>query len=125
MESRLSQNIQIIRRRWQLSQAEIGALLGATRRQVSNWETGRTRPDVGAVGRLSVLCGVPVERILGENLRLETLPPAPLATGGAFEAPGDPLQMILHKLEKIEALLRAALPGVASAEESNLDNSNA
>lgn len=93
----ISQNLEMIRRRWGLSQAELGALIGATRSQVSNWERGRTMPAVDELHRLALLAGVSADR-----LHTSVLPPdsVALAPGSVVKLPAED-SAILQVLNKI------------------------
>ena len=63
-----------LRKEAHLSQAELSALLGVHQTAVSQWECGRTQPDVSSLKKLAALYSVPLEALLG----------------GAAEASADP-----------------------------------
>lgn len=95
--SALPVNIALIRRRWKLSQAAFGNLVGATRTQVSNWERGRTAPAMDPLICLVQLTGISADRLHTSELTWEMIPEG-------FE-PGQPAQMpgpdIALELKKI------------------------
>lgn len=48
----------------QLTQEQVAEALGISRQTVSNWENGRTYPDIGSVVKLSDLYGVSLDHLL-------------------------------------------------------------
>ncbi|MBO4583478.1 MAG: helix-turn-helix transcriptional regulator, partial [Clostridia bacterium] len=58
-------NLKRLRKEARLSQAELSALLGVHQTAVSQWECGRTQPDVRSLKKLAALYSVPLEALLG------------------------------------------------------------
>jgi len=58
--------IQELRRKNQLSQAELAAICGVHQTAVSQWENGRTRPDIQALSVLADYFSVSVDQLLGK-----------------------------------------------------------
>ena len=58
-------NLKRLRKEANLSQAELSALLGVHQTAVSQWECGRTAPDVRSLKKLAQLCSVTLETLLG------------------------------------------------------------
>lgn len=109
----LTSNIILIRQRWKRDQEEFGALIGATRNQVSNWERGRTAPDYDALNRLEALTGIPQKRIRTIELIRSEIPSLPKPMAVPLPAPGITLedvhriqQEILQRIAAIETILR-------------------
>lgn len=73
----ISGNIGMIRRRWQMSQGEFGALVGVSRNVVMNWERGRSAPGLPALSILAELCGVTVDHLSDHVLSSAEIPEKP------------------------------------------------
>lgn len=58
-------NLKRLRKEAKLSQAELSALLGVHQTAVSQWECGRTAPDVRSLKKLAALYSVSLEALLG------------------------------------------------------------
>lgn len=56
---KIAENIKEIRRHFNLTQAELGALAGVGDDAVSSWERGISQPRMGAVQNLSLALGIP------------------------------------------------------------------
>lgn len=67
MKDSLGLKLQELRKKKNLSQAEVAALLHVSRQAVSNWELGKTQPDVESIKLLCKLYGVTVGEMLGEE----------------------------------------------------------
>ena len=50
------------------SQQKLSALLNVHQTAISQWETGRTSPDIDTASRMARLFEVPLEYVLGENI---------------------------------------------------------
>ena len=77
--------IRDIRRELRLSQAEFARLLGVHQTAVSQWETGRTSPEIEIVKRISRLSG----HMVGEVLDVPESPVQKEGTLNSLEAPED------------------------------------
>ena len=60
-------NLKRLRKEARLSQAELSALLGVHQTAVSQWECGRTLPDVRSLKKLAALYSVSLETLLGAD----------------------------------------------------------
>lgn len=60
----LGEFIYKMRKEKQLSQSELGELVGVSNKAVSKWETDEARPDLGKVGLLAEALGVTVDELL-------------------------------------------------------------
>jgi transcriptional regulator with XRE-family HTH domain len=60
-----------------LNQAELARKLGIKPVNISQWESGKTRPDVERLPALAKELGIPVEALLSENIKLESVPFVP------------------------------------------------
>ncbi len=60
----VSDSIKKLRKEKGMTQDELAAKLMVTRQAVSNWEMGKTQPDVETLTRLAEIFGVSVERII-------------------------------------------------------------
>ncbi len=76
------------------TQSEVAERLFITRQTVSNWETGKTEPDLDSLGKLCELYGVPVCSVIGQG-----------PEGGAGCVP----ENAVRPQERKNALLRAAI----------------
>ncbi len=102
----ISRNISTIRRRWQLSQAELAEMLHCTRDQICNWERGRASPRLEFCQRIAAQAGVSLDQLLNTELAAGSISARPAE--GALNA--NPLQQefaALHaRLDVLEQLLR-------------------
>ena len=60
----VSNSIKKLRKEKQLSQEQLAEQLHVTRQAVSNWENGKTQPDVDTLTQLASILDVSVERII-------------------------------------------------------------
>ena len=60
----VANSIKKLRQDKQLSQEQLAEQLHVTRQAVSNWETGKTQPDVDTLTQLASIFDVSVERII-------------------------------------------------------------
>ena len=60
----LGEKIREARRKCGLSQEQLAEQLHVTRQAVSNWETGKTQPDIDTLTQLASIFDVSVERII-------------------------------------------------------------
>jgi DNA-binding transcriptional regulator YiaG len=102
----LPANIALIRRRWQLGQDEFGALVSASRAQVSNWERGRTAPDMATLARLEVMAGLNLHELHTREVLPSEIPDAPLQGAAMPSSIQHMLQEVLQRLARIEQLLQ-------------------
>ena len=63
----LGEKLKSARRERGLSQEQAAEALGVSRQTVSNWETGKTYPDILSAIRMSDLYGVSMDRLLKEE----------------------------------------------------------
>lgn len=65
--------IKLLRTEKGMNQEQLAQQLQVTRQAVSNWETGKTQPDIETLTRLAELFGVTVEQLLyGKEYSKET-----------------------------------------------------
>ena len=62
--SEVSNSIKKLRQEKKLSQEELAEKLYVTRQAVSNWENGKTHPDIDTITKLANIFDVSVERII-------------------------------------------------------------
>lgn len=60
----VSDSIKKLRKEKKLTQDQLAEQLHVTRQAVSNWEIGKTQPDVETLTQLAKIFGVSVERII-------------------------------------------------------------
>ena len=60
----VSNSIKKLREERGMTQDELAEKLNVTRQAVSNWETGKTQPDIETLTRLAEIFDVSVERII-------------------------------------------------------------
>ena len=60
----LNQRIRLLRQARNMSQVELANRLGVTKQSVSNWENGRTYPDLQSLLRLSDLFGLSLDELI-------------------------------------------------------------
>ena len=62
-------NLSAARKKSGLSQEELALRLNVTRQTISNWESGRSQPDIEMLKQLAAALSVPAERLIyGEDL---------------------------------------------------------
>ena len=64
---KLHVNLQEQRKKKGLSQADVAEHLHISRQAISQWETGKTQPDIGSLQALCNLYGLSVSEMLGEE----------------------------------------------------------
>lgn len=78
----IADNIKALRRKYGITQAELGEIAGLTDRAVSAWERGEAEPRMGAIEKIATHFGIPKSQIIDElnaqNKPLATLPLIPL-----------------------------------------------
>jgi hypothetical protein len=57
--------IQKYRKKAQLNQPDLAEMLGVSRNTVTNWETGKNKPDIDLTIKLCQLLGIPANELLG------------------------------------------------------------
>ena len=62
--SKVANSIKMLRKEKQLSQEQLAEQLHVTRQAVSNWENGKTQPDIDTLIQLASVFNVSVERII-------------------------------------------------------------
>lgn len=60
----VGENIKRLRAERGMTQDELAGLVSVTRQAVSNWERGRTEPDLDMLGKLAETLEVPVEELI-------------------------------------------------------------
>ena len=58
-----------------LSQPDLAGILGTSKNYVSNWEVGRTRPDMNMVPALCRAIGISIAEFFGGHSELDDLSP--------------------------------------------------
>lgn len=111
--SALAGNIAAIRHRWGMSQAAFGALVGASRNQVSNWERGRSAPTLEDMMLLAKITGISADRLHSSVLTWDVIPPAPVSAPAPVVT-DDPivleLKQINDQLGEIKTMLARLIP---------------
>ena len=69
----VSNSINKLREEKGMTQDELAEKLNVTRQAVSNWETGKTQPDIETLTRLAEIFDVSVERIIYGSERKERI----------------------------------------------------
>ena len=69
----VSSSIKKLREEKGMTQDELAEKLNVTRQAVSNWETGKTQPDIETLTRLAEIFDVSVERIIYGSERKEKI----------------------------------------------------
>ena len=64
------ENLKKIRKRANLSQAELAKLLGVNQYNISFWEIGRSEPNIEQLIKLSEILNVPTDYLLGKEIIL-------------------------------------------------------
>ena len=121
--SSIGANLKLQRKRAGISQEELGEKLGVTRQAISNWETGKSFPDLLSIVRCSELYGVSLDALLkGDDTvrkqmetesRTQTFRRKFLAVAGGIT--GGAALLVLAQLatgNPVLAFITAALPWV-------------
>ena len=58
-----------LRRIYRYSQADIAKFLGTTNQTISNWENGKTEPDIASLIKLADLFKVSVDYLVGHKIK--------------------------------------------------------
>ena len=66
MNITVGENIRFLRKRRNLTQAELGKALGYSARTVSDWENGSTEPNITAIKSLVKFFDITYEEFFGE-----------------------------------------------------------
>lgn len=69
VEEVLSANLLALREAYDISQRQVAKDIGCHQASVSNWETGRTIPNVGMLVELASYYEVTVDSLLGRSVR--------------------------------------------------------
>ena len=56
-----------LRKKYKLSQMELGNLVNVSNKAVSKWETGKSKPGIGIMNKLSLIFNVKLEDLMKEN----------------------------------------------------------
>ena len=57
----------LMRKEWELDQAELAKIMGTSRETISRWERGSASPDIPKLLRLARIFGVSVSYLIGET----------------------------------------------------------
>ena len=74
----LGKNLSLIRKIWNLEQADIAALLGVNPNMISNYEKGKSYPRVPALLKYEEITGVPIYELCTTEIDVKRIPTAPL-----------------------------------------------
>ncbi len=72
----IGENIQILRKKQNLTQESLAELVGVTRQTIAKWESGESAPDLPLAGRLSAVLDVTLDELVEaprEELENESL----------------------------------------------------
>lgn len=69
----VAKNIKKFREDKGVSQAELAEKLNVTRQAVSNWETGKTQPDIETLHRIADILEVTIDEVIYGNKRTNTV----------------------------------------------------
>lgn len=71
--NKVHSTIRLIRMEKGINQEQLAEQLHVTRQAVSNWETGKTQPDIETLTRIAEYFGVSVERLIyGKEITIES-----------------------------------------------------
>lgn len=73
----LPKRIKEIRKKLKMNQCQFAEFLHVTQGAVSQWETGRTRPDTDQMIVMANAAGIPVDYLLGNEAPADATPPPP------------------------------------------------
>ena len=90
--------IKELREEMQLTQAELAKRIGNSQRNVSNWETGASEPDIQTIVRLADIFGVSIDELFGRN----AVPPEVEKTEGMD-------RILIHVIRKLSDAQKTAL----------------
>lgn len=77
----LGQTLKAARQGKGMTQLQLAEALYVTRQTVSNWENGRSEPDLETLGRIAELLGVELSLLLGQETPVPAYEEPPLAIG--------------------------------------------
>ena len=63
----ISENIKMIRERYNLSQKELAEIAGVSDKAVSTWENGSKKPRMGAIQKIADYCGLKKSNIIEDD----------------------------------------------------------
>ena len=63
----ISENIKEIRRKYSLTQQQLGEIAGVSDKAVSTWESGTAEPRMGAIQRIAEHFHIPMSEIVDEQ----------------------------------------------------------
>lgn len=67
-KNKIGERIKYERQRLDLSQLELGKLIGVSKQCISGWETGRTTPDSITLNKIAKIFNLDVNYFLEENI---------------------------------------------------------
>lgn len=67
--SMVEKNIKNFREQKGISQSELAEILNVTRQAVSNWETGKTQPDIDTLHKIADILEVSIDELIYGNKR--------------------------------------------------------
>ena len=65
----ICENIQILRKKRNLTQEALAELVGVTRQTIAKWESGESTPDLAMAGRLSSALDVTLDELVDDSLK--------------------------------------------------------
>lgn len=74
----LGKNLSLIRKIWNLEQADISALLGVNPNMISNYEKGKSYPRVPALLKYEEITGIPIYELCTTEIDINRIPGSPL-----------------------------------------------
>ena len=96
-----------LRQEMGLTQEELGRLLGYSRALVAQWESGRRKPDIAALQKISELFGVSIDDLVrGKPVKPTRYPPGAIGVKIHLRAEGldeDAVRHIIWLYERLAA----------------------
>lgn len=120
----LSKNLETIRKHLRENQSEFGERYGVGRSAVSKWEAGENEPPLRVLMALEELTGVPITRMLRDELNLDDLD----SSGVLLREPTQPrpgygssddLRTVLETLAELKKTLNEEQAAAAAEREVN------
>lgn len=108
----IGKNIRALRMRKKLSQDQLAEAIHVTRQTVSNYETGRSRPDVEMLTELAQALDVDIKELVYGPIGREPLRPAPAASGGGSSSDRPCCHSLFCRRCPGAAAAAGAIPGV-------------
>lgn len=96
----LPQRIKEVRKTLNMNQRQFAEFLHVTQGAISQWETGRTRPDTDQLIAMASAAAVPVDYLLGNDTPEPPPPPPPSEIDNAIAGLADGLS-----LEEVQRVL--------------------